>query len=92
MIARAITEDARHLVGQALNGRAAALCLRDHFHNLREHGFAADAVRFEYDAAGLIHRAAGDAIASRFFNWHRLASDHRFVDARFALQHATVTA
>ena len=37
---------AGHLVGQPLNRRAAALRLRDHLDDLREHGVAADALGF----------------------------------------------
>ena len=60
------TNQPGHLVGQTLNRRAAALRLRDHLDDLREHRVAADALGFDHEAAGLVDRAAGDSIAGYF--------------------------
>ena len=77
-------------IGQALNRCAAALRLRDHLDDLREHGFAADTLRFDDNAAGLIDGAAGHAITAALLDRHWLAGDHRLIDAGFAFEHSPV--
>ena len=76
---------ARHFVGEALDRRAAALRLRDHLDDLREHRVAPDALGAHEKAAGAIHRAAGDFVAGRLLDRHRLAGEHRFIDVRLPL-------
>jgi hypothetical protein len=58
-----------YLVRQRLNRRATALGLRNQTHNLREHGFAADALGLHHDAAGGVHRAAGNFCANDLLHW-----------------------
>ena len=50
------TNHAGDFVGETLNRRAAALRLRDHLHNLREDGLAADALGLDHEATGLVRR------------------------------------
>ena len=73
-------EPAGNLIGEALDRRAAALRLRDHLDDLRQHSIAADAIGAHDERAGLIDRAADDAVARRLDDWHRFAGHHRFVD------------
>ena len=78
------------LSAETLNRRAAALRLRDHLDDLREHGFAADAFGLHEKAAGAIDRAAGDFVAACLLDRHRLAGEHRFIDARLAIDDAAI--
>ena len=70
----------RDLVGQGLNRRAAALGLRHQVDDLREHGFAADALRPHHDAARRVHRAAEDFRADGLLHRNGLAGEHGFVN------------
>ena len=83
-------EPAGHLIGEALDRRAAALGLRHHLHDLRKHGVAADLLRPHDERAGLVDGAADDLVAGRLGHGHGLAGDHGFVDGAAALDHFTV--
>ena len=58
-------EPGRHAVGEALDRRARALRRRDHLHDAREQGVAADLVGAHDEAAALIERAADHRVALR---------------------------
>ena len=73
-----------------LHRRPAALCLRDHLHDLRKHGLRANFVGAHRQTACAVDRRTDDACARYFFNRHRLAREHGFVDARPPLRHDTV--
>ena len=53
-------EPAGHLVGHALDGRAAALRRGHHVDDLREQRVGADLLGAHHEAAGLVHRAGRD--------------------------------
>ena len=78
-------DDERHeptgdLVRESLDRRAAALRLRDHLHDLRQHGVAANSFGAHHEGAALVHRAADDPVADRLADRHRLSGQHRFID------------
>src|SRR6266849_2883332 len=73
-------EIAGNFVGQALHRRATALGLADELHDLRQHGFTADAFRFHDKTSTGIQRSADDFVACGFFGGHGFASDHGFID------------
>ena len=73
-------EPARDLVRQPLNGRAAALGLRHHLHDLREHRVAADLVGAHDEAARLVHGAADDPVADALGHGHGFSRHHGLVD------------
>src|SRR5258708_37687067 len=66
-------------IGQALQGRTAALCFADEFHDLRERGFSADAFRFHDEAAAGVQRASNNPGAGGCLDWHRFTGHHRFI-------------
>ena len=78
-------EVGRHRVGQALDGRAGALRLADHAHDLREQGLGADPLGAHDEAAGRVHRGPDDALARVLLDRHRLAGHHRLVHRARAL-------
>ena len=69
-------------IGESLDRRAAALRFRNHLHDLRQHGFVADSLRFHDEAAGVVESAADYFLAGTFFDGQRFPRDHRFVDRR----------
>ena len=78
-------EPGRDLVGEALDRRARSLRGRDHLHDLRQHGVAADLLGAHQEAAGRIERA-GDHLRAFFLGHrHRLARHHGFVERRAPL-------
>ena len=79
-------EPARHLIGEPLDRRPAALRLGHHLDDLRQHGVAADAIGAHHEGAGLIDRPADDAVADRLGDRHRFARHHRFVDRAAAFE------
>ena len=81
-------EPAGNLIGKALDRRAAALRLRDHLHDLREHRVAADLVGPHHEAAALVHRPADQLVADGLHDRHRLSGHHRFVDRAAAFDQA----
>src|SRR5207302_1716806 len=80
----------RDAVGKSLQRRAAALCFADEFHNLRQHRFAAYALRFHDETAAGVQRSTGDFIASAFFDWHGFASHHGFIDGARAFENGAI--
>ena len=73
-------EPRRDTIGERLDRRAAALRFGDHLHDAREHRVAAHAFGAHQEAAGAIHRAAGDGVAGRFLDRQRFAGEHGFID------------
>ncbi len=68
------------MVGEPLDRCPAALRLRHHLHDLREHGVRADLRRAHGEAAGLVDSAPDYLIARAFLDGNGLATDHGFVD------------
>ena len=83
-------EPGRDLVRQPLNGRAAALGLRHHLHDLREHRVAADLVGTHDEAARLVHGAADDPVANALGDGHGFSRHHRLVDRTSPFEDFTV--
>ena len=77
-------EDRRDLVGEPLNGRAAALGFGHHVHDLPEQRVAADALGAHDETAGAVDGAAGHLVADGLFHRERFAGDHGFLDAGVA--------
>src|SRR5204862_8291153 len=77
-------------VGELLDGRAAALRLRDHLHDLREQRLAADALGAHDDRARAVDGRADDAIARLLGDRDRFAGDHRLVYRRRPLEDGTI--
>ncbi len=73
-------EPARDLVGEALDGRAAALRFRHHPNDLGQHGLAADPVCAHYEGAARVHRSADHPIADRLADRHRFPGQHGLID------------
>src|SRR5438552_4501495 len=80
----------RDAVGKSLQRRAAALRFADEFHNLRQHRFAAYALRFHDETAAGVQRSTGDFIASTFFDWHGFAGHHGFIDGARAFENGAI--
>lgn len=70
-------EDSRDFVGETLNGRAAALRLSDHVHDLPEQSVAAHALGAHDETAGAIDGAASHLVTDCLFHRERFAGDHR---------------
>ena len=83
-------EPARDLVGQALDGRAAALRLGHHLDDAREHGVAPDLLGPHDEAAGRVQRARDHLGAALLRDRHGFAGDHRFVERRAAVDQLAV--
>ena len=77
-------EDARDLVGEPLNGRAAALGFGDHVHDLPEQRVATDPLGAHDETAGAIDGAARHLVADGLFHRERFAGDHGFLDIGMA--------
>ncbi len=77
-------EPRRHDVGQALDGRAAALRLADALDDLREEGVAPDPLCLDDERSGLVERGSDDAFPLRLLDRYRLPRDHRLVDGAAA--------
>ena len=84
------TNQRRNLVRQPLNGRAAALGLRHHLHDLREHRVAADLVGAHDEAARLVHGAADHPVANALGHGHGLSRHHGLVDRTSPFEDFTV--
>ena len=80
----------RDTVREALNRRAAPLCLADHLHDLREHCCRAHALGFHDKGAGLIHGAAGHLCAGRLLDGQGVACEHRLVDGACTVHDDTI--
>ena len=63
-------EPAGNLIGEALDRGAAALRLRHHLDDLRQHGVAADFVGAHDESAAFVHRSADDPVADRLADGH----------------------
>jgi hypothetical protein len=83
-------EPGRHLIGETLNRRAAALSGGDHLHDLCEHRIATDLVGAHDEAARPVHRAADDLFPRTLGHRHRLAGHHRFIDGTASLDDLAV--
>ena len=73
-------EPSRDAIGEPLDRRAAALRLRHHLHDLRQHGVAADLLRAHRERAGLVERAADDLVADALRRRHGFAGDQELVE------------
>ena len=73
-------EPAGDLIGEPLDGRAAALGLRHHLHDLRQHRVAANLVGAHHEGAALVHRAADHPVARALADRHGLPGQHGFID------------
>ncbi len=60
-------KDGGNLIGQMLDGGAAALCFADQADDLRQHGLAADALGAHQDGAVAVDAGADDAVAGTAF-------------------------
>ena len=78
-------EDRADAVGQRLDGRLRALRLLDHAHDLRQDGVASDPRGAQDEGAAAIDRRPDDLVARPLGDRHRLAGQHRLVEARGAL-------
>ena len=78
-------EPSRHLIGHALNRRAAPLRLGDELHDLRQHRVAANFSRLDHQRTGLVHRAAYDICADLLGYWHRFTGYHQLIDGAATL-------
>ena len=77
-------------VGEPLDRRTASLGLADHFDDLSEQRFTADLSARIVNVRFAVDRAADDLVAGTFFDRHRFAGDHRFVDRSLALDYLAV--
>ena len=72
-------EVAGRAIGEALNRRTRSLRIADHAHDLREHGFGADALGAHHERTVDDDGGADHTVASAFVDRRRLAADHRLV-------------
>ena len=78
-------EPARHDIREPLYGRPRTLCFADHFDDLCQQRFAANAFGFHHKAAVGIDRPADHFASGLFLYRQRFAGDHRFVNRSFAV-------
>ncbi len=83
-------EDARHLVGEPLNGRAAALGFANHIHDLPKQRIASNSLGAHDETAGAVDGAACHFIADGLFHRERFASDHGLFHARVTLYNGAI--
>ena len=83
-------EDSRDLVGEALNGRATALGLGYHVHDLPEQRVATDSLGAHDETAGAIDGAAGHLVADGLFHRERFAGDHGLFHAGVTFDHRAI--
>ena len=83
-------EDARDLVGETLNGRAAALGFGNHVHDLPEQRVAADPLGAHDETAGAIDGAARHFVADGLFHRERFAGDHGLFHAGVTFDHHAI--
>src|SRR5208282_723145 len=69
-----------YFIGQSLNWSTSALRLAHHLHNLRQHGFAADALGAHYETSVAVYGRAYHRLACHLLYGHGFARDHGFVD------------
>ena len=77
-------------IGEPGDRSFGALCVLHQPDDPLQHGFIADLLGPELEAAGLIQSAADHFIARLLVDGQRFAGDHRFVDRRIALQYRAV--
>ena len=83
-------EHRAHPVHQPLDRRLGALRAFDKAHDLRQHGFAADRGRLDKDQPLAVDRPANDQAALGLRHRQAFARQHRFIDARRALEDPSV--
>ncbi len=83
-------EDARDLVGETLNGRAAALGFGNHVHDLPEQRVAANPLGAHDETAGAVDGAARHLVADGLFHRERFAGDHRLFHAGVTFDHRAI--
>ena len=83
-------ENARDLVGETLNGRAATLGFGNHVHDLSEQRVAADPLGAHDETARAIDGAARHLVADSFFHRERFPGDHRLFHAGVAFDHRAI--
>jgi hypothetical protein len=69
-------EQARHLVGEALDGGSTALGVGHHGDDLTQHGIAANPLGAHHKTAGAVDGTAGHPVADRLFHRQRLPGHH----------------
>jgi hypothetical protein len=83
-------EPEAHLVGEALHRCTRTLRLRDQLHDLCEHRGGSDLLGTHDQRAHAVQGGADDLGSRPLFDRHRLAGQHRFVDAGAPLEHFAV--
>ena len=79
-------EEGGDLVGEALDGGAGALGLRDHLDDLGEQGVGADALGLHDERSGGVESASGEGGADGLLDRDRLASNHGLIDRGAAFE------
>jgi len=83
-------EPARDDIRQALHRRARTLSLRDHLHDLRQHGLCADLLGDHDQRSTGVERGADHLVPGALGHRDRLAGQHRFIDRAFAFVNGTI--
>ena len=83
-------EVAGHDVYEALDRRPTALRLRDHLHDLGEHGLGSDPLRKDDERPTSVDRGSGHPVALALRDGQRLPCEHGLVDAAAPFDHAAV--
>ena len=78
------------MVGHALHGRARALCLCHHLHDLREHGLRTNLLGPHHQCAAGIERGADQLVAGGLAHRHRLAGEHGFIHCAVAVDYHAI--
>ncbi len=86
----AVGEVSRDRVGELLNRRFAGLGIFHQFDDAGQGRVLADPTDAHDQRPGLVHGAAGDAVARLFGHGDGFARQHRFIDRRGALQNRAV--
>jgi hypothetical protein len=83
-------EDARDLVGKALNGRAAALGFGNHIHNLPEQCIPAHPVGAHDETAGAVDGAPRHSVARSLFHRERFSGEHGLFHTGVTFDHHSI--
>ena len=83
-------EDARDLVGETLNGRAAPLGFGNHVHDLSEQCVATDPLGAHDETARAVDGAACHLVPDGLFHRERLAGDHGLFHAGVTFDHRAI--
>ena len=70
-----------HHVDQLLNWGAASLSVGNHLHDTVQNRVTANTDGFHHERTGLVQRSARDFVTFHLLHRHRLARQHRLVDA-----------